>query len=116
MGLIAALTVVLASKTIAQPFSGHWLCRTAEPVGIHFCAECGNDDRTGLSSDRAAPAGPKRSIQAGMTAAGTGDTVWVAAGIYSGLGSGGLSFPFGENFTVRSQCGSIRSLREHPDG
>ena len=78
--LIAAFTVVLVPKAIAQSFSGDWLFGTTDPVVIHVSVECGNDDWTGLSPDCAAPDGPKATIQAGLNAALTGDTVLVADG------------------------------------
>ncbi len=66
---------------------------------------CGNDAWSGLSPVCQPPDGPKRTIQAGMDAARTEDTVLVADGIYSGPGNKGLYFPANQNFALRSMNG-----------
>ena len=67
-------------------------------------ASCGNDSWSGASSDCEAPSGPKKTIQAAMSAALTGDEVVVADGVYRGTGNKWLSFS-SDNFTVRSENG-----------
>ncbi len=105
-GLIAAFTVILVPNVIAQSFSGDWLFGTTDPVVIHVNAGCGNDDWTGLSSVCQAPDGPKATIQAGIGASVTGDTVLVADGRYTGFpGNKWLWFPFERNSTLRSANG-----------
>lgn len=66
---------------------------------------CGDDSWSGLSAVCQAPDGPKRTIQAAMDLALTGDTVLVADGIYTGVGNKWLWFPGGQNFVVRSENG-----------
>lgn len=66
---------------------------------------CGDDSWSGLSAVCQAPNGPKRTIQAAMNLALTGDTVLVADGIYTGAGNKWLWFPGGQNFTLRSENG-----------
>jgi predicted outer membrane repeat protein len=52
-----------------------------------YVAPCGDDTWTGASPICAAPDGPKRTIQAAIYASGTGDTVQVADGTYTGPGN-----------------------------
>ena len=74
-------------------------------VTLYVDGSCGDDAWTGLSPVCQAPNGPKATIQAGLNAGQTGDTVIVADGRYIGLGNGLLSFPGGQNFTLRSANG-----------
>ncbi len=71
---------------------------------IHVNGPCGNDAWTGASPVCAAPDGPKRTIQAGISASADGDTVVVADGVYSGSGNVGMSFGF-RRIVLRSQNG-----------
>jgi hypothetical protein len=57
-----------------------------------YVAPCGNDTWTGASPVCAAPDGPKRTIQAAINVSGTGDTVQVADGTYSGPGNRDMDF------------------------
>ncbi len=66
---------------------------------------CGDDSWSGASPACGAPDGPKRTIQAGMDAAGAGDLVLVADGVYAGEGNKGLSFPYPRWSMLRSTGG-----------
>ncbi|MHC5006157.1 MAG: choice-of-anchor Q domain-containing protein [Planctomycetota bacterium] len=66
--------------------------------------DCGSNAWTGTSSVCAAPDGPKRTIQAGIDAAVSGDEVIVADGVYTGSGNKELDFE-GRIIAVRSANG-----------
>ncbi|HOW73361.1 MAG TPA: right-handed parallel beta-helix repeat-containing protein [Phycisphaerae bacterium] len=65
-------------------------------------ATCGDDSWSGRSSACTAPAGPKRTVQAAVNAASTGDEVVLAPGIYSGAGNTELNLG-PSSITVRSE-------------
>ncbi|MCH7870634.1 MAG: hypothetical protein IID33_02940 [Planctomycetes bacterium] len=90
----SATGIILACLCLASP--------SAIADVLYVNGSCGDDAWTGLSPDCIGPDGPKRTIRAGMSAGRTGDTVLVADGVYF---EGGLFFPGGENFAVRSQNG-----------
>ena len=72
---------------------------------------CGNNAWTGTSSVCAAPNGPKATIQAGIIASSNGDVVFVAAGVYTGVGNKNLSYN-GRLITVRSANGPDNCIIE----
>jgi hypothetical protein len=74
---------------------------------IHVNGACGDDAWTGLAATCQAPDGPKRTILAGVDAAGPGDTVLVAPGTYSGPGNVDFSLSGGEGLTLRSEAGPV---------
>jgi hypothetical protein len=93
-----------------------WILTCAWLVGAGFAGassaqstwyvngSCGDDSWSASSPVCLAPDGPKRTIQAAMDVAATGDLVLVADGIYRGPGNKWLSFP-GRSFALRSQNG-----------
>ncbi len=65
---------------------------------------CGDDAWTGLNAVCAAPDGPKRTIQGGIDASVSGDTVIVANGTYTGVGNRDISCE-GLDIVLRSESG-----------
>ena len=78
-----------------------WLAAPAQGVTLYVDAGCGNQVMVGTSSDWADADGPKRTIQAAIDAATSGDTVMVAPGIYLE----NISFEL-KSITVRSTQGA----------
>lgn len=75
---------------------------------------CGDDSWSGQSPVCIPPDGPKRTIQAAMSEALTGDEVILADGVYRGAGNKWLSFP-GQYFTVRSENGPASCIIDLED-
>ncbi len=65
---------------------------------------CGDNGWTGTSPVCAGPDGPKATIQNGINAASNGDVVFVADGVYTGLGNKNISYN-GRLITVQSANG-----------
>ncbi|MEE9128415.1 MAG: choice-of-anchor Q domain-containing protein [Phycisphaerales bacterium] len=70
---------------------------------------CGENAWTGTSPVCAAPDGPKATIQAAINATSNGDVVFVADGVYTGLGNKSLSYS-GRLITVRSANGPDKCI------
>ena len=75
----------------------------------HVDALCGDDSWFGTSPTCKAPDGPKRTIQAGVDASRSGDTVVVASGVYRGVGNRDIKFR-SKSLTVRSTDGSATCM------
>ena len=85
-----------------------WLFAAAAAWGheIFFVnGSCGNDAWTGLSAVCEAPDGPKATIQAAIDVALVDDTVFVASGVYTGVGNKNLDFG-GKLIRVRGAGGA----------
>jgi hypothetical protein len=77
---------------------------------IYVNATTGNDSWTGLCPTHSTGScGPKRTLQAGITAAADGDLVLAASGSYSGVGNRGMSFG-PRAITVRGQGGPTQCI------
>jgi hypothetical protein len=75
--------------------------------------ECGDDAWSGLKAACQAPDGPKHTIQAGIDAAGDGDTVQVSPGTYSGEGNTGIWFS--RAVTLRAEGGPAATICDGAD-
>lgn len=80
-----------------------------EPRTYYVNGTTGNDSWDGLASNWDGVHGPKATIQAGVDAAGDGDTVVVAEGIYTGVGNHDIEM-WENSITLRSESGALKCI------